>query len=72
MEPPKPWSGFLKELDEQLQGPIALHCIGGFVVTQHYGIGRETAFQARFRGMSVTKVSCGPPTDSGPSEYPAC
>src|SRR5262245_54836757 len=42
-QPPKPWGPFLAELDTLLETPIALHCMGGFVVTQQYGVGRETA-----------------------------
>lgn len=30
-------------LDAQLHEPVDFHCIGGFVVSQHYGFGRETA-----------------------------
>lgn len=41
--PPEPWRSFLQELDERLTGAIALHCIGGFVVSLHYGIGRQTS-----------------------------
>jgi len=26
-----------------LKGPVELRCLGGFVVTQRYGIGRETS-----------------------------
>jgi hypothetical protein len=33
----------LQELDERLTGAIELHCVGGFVVAQHYGVGRETS-----------------------------
>lgn len=40
---PKPWHAFLNELDEALEEPVELHCIGGFVVALHYGIGRPTA-----------------------------
>jgi len=41
--PAEPWASFLRELDELLKGSVELHCLGGFVVTQQYGIGRETA-----------------------------
>jgi hypothetical protein len=34
---------YLRELDELLKGSVELRCLGGFVVTQQYGIGRETA-----------------------------
>jgi hypothetical protein len=41
--PAEPWASFLRELDELLKAPVELHCLGGFVVTQQYGIGRETS-----------------------------
>ena len=42
-EPVEPWRSFLRDLDAALKGSMELRCLGGFVVTQHYGIGRETA-----------------------------
>ncbi|MGH6890937.1 MAG: DUF6036 family nucleotidyltransferase [Dongiaceae bacterium] len=33
----------MRELDERLTKAIELHCVGGFVVAQHYGVGRETS-----------------------------
>jgi hypothetical protein len=42
-EPAEPWRSFLKALDERLKGRVELRCLGGFVVTQHYGIGRATS-----------------------------
>lgn len=41
--PAEPWQSFLAELDAQLEGPADFRCIGGFIVSQHYGLGRETA-----------------------------
>ena len=41
--PPKPWRSFLREPDALLKSPVELHCLGGFVITQQYGIGRETS-----------------------------
>jgi predicted nucleotidyltransferase len=41
--PTEPWRSFLADLDGRLKGPIELRCLGGFVVTQQYGIGRETS-----------------------------
>ncbi len=40
--PPEPWHSFLKELDAAVNEPIRLDCIGGFVVTQYYGLDRPT------------------------------
>jgi hypothetical protein len=42
LEPPEPWRSFLRALDSQLKGAVTLRCLGGFVVTQQYGIGRST------------------------------
>ncbi len=33
----------MTELDSKLTEPLALHCIGGFVLTFFYGLGRSTA-----------------------------
>ena len=41
--PSEPWHAFLRDLDEILQSPARLACIGGFVVTQLYGLDRPTA-----------------------------
>lgn len=41
--PPEPWDSFLKELDAAVDTPVRLDCIGGFVVTQFYGLDRPTA-----------------------------
>jgi hypothetical protein len=42
-EPVEPWRSFLKDLDAALKSSVELRCLGGFVITQHYGVGRETA-----------------------------
>jgi len=39
----EPWFSFLTELDSQIEEPADFHCIGGFVVSQHYGFARETS-----------------------------
>jgi hypothetical protein len=41
--PSEPWRSFLKDLDSQLKDVVALRCLGGFVVTQQYGVGRGTS-----------------------------
>ena len=41
--PPEPWDSFLKALDAATDEVVRLNCIGGFVVTQHYGMNRPTA-----------------------------
>lgn len=42
-EPAEPWRSFLREFDGVLKGKVELRCLGGFVVAQHYGTGRETS-----------------------------
>ena len=39
----EPWASFLRELDAQLTQPTELHCLGGFVVSELYGLERPTA-----------------------------
>lgn len=41
--PPEPWRSFLRDVDEALHATTRLDCIGGFVVTQLYGLARPTA-----------------------------
>jgi hypothetical protein len=41
--PAEPWFSILTDLDAALDAPADLHCIRGFVVSQHYGFARETA-----------------------------
>jgi hypothetical protein len=52
--PPEPWRSFLHDFDAQLKGAVALRCLGGFGVTQQYGIGRGTS---DIDFLSVTAVS---------------
>jgi hypothetical protein len=40
---PEPWFYFLQELDVLATETVRLDCIGGFVVTVHYGLSRTTA-----------------------------
>lgn len=41
--PPEPWNSFLTELDSATRTTVRVDCIGGFVVTQLYGLDRSTA-----------------------------
>jgi len=41
--PQEPWDSFFRDLDSGLSAPLRLDCIGGFVVTQLYGLDRTTA-----------------------------
>jgi hypothetical protein len=42
-EPPEPWRSFFAEVDASLTEEVHLHCCGGFVVTQLYGVARSTS-----------------------------
>ena len=39
----EPWRSFLHDIDTQLPGPTEIHCLGGFVVAEYYGLARPTA-----------------------------
>jgi hypothetical protein len=41
--PPEPWRSFFADVDAYLSGDVHLHCCGGFVVTQLYGVARTTS-----------------------------
>lgn len=41
-EVPEPWNTFLREVNEQLDHEVNLHCYGGFVVAMRYGFERPT------------------------------
>ena len=43
LQPPDPWHSFLRELDAAVDTTVRMDCIGGFVVTQLYGLERTTA-----------------------------
>ena len=40
---PEPWRSFLDELDQVATEETLLDCMGGFVMTLHYGFSRETS-----------------------------
>jgi hypothetical protein len=42
-QPPEPWHSFLAELDSAVSEEVDFQCLGGFVVTQLYGLQRPTA-----------------------------
>jgi hypothetical protein len=56
-EPPWPWKDFLTELASLLQEAVALHCIGGFVVSVRYGLPRPTG---DIDYISVSPLACDP------------
>ena len=39
----EPWRSFLRDVDQQLLGPTEVHCLGGFVIAERYGLLRPTA-----------------------------
>src|SRR3954470_61210 len=39
----EPGRSFLHDIDAQLSGPTEIHCLGGFVVAEYYGLARPTA-----------------------------
>lgn len=39
---PSKWTTFLKEVDRNLQDPVELHCLGGFVLSALYDLPRPT------------------------------
>jgi uncharacterized nucleotidyltransferase DUF6036 len=41
--PPEPWCSFFEDLNKELDEPVVLHCIGGFVFAHLYGTTRSTA-----------------------------
>ena len=40
--PPESWHAFFAEIDETLDQPVALHCIGGFAMAMLYHLPRPT------------------------------
>jgi hypothetical protein len=42
-KPLEPWRSFFAEVDARLSEQVRLHCCGGFVVTQLYGVARTTS-----------------------------
>ena len=39
---PSRWTAFLKEVDRNIQDPVELHCLGGFVLSALYDLPRPT------------------------------
>ena len=39
----EPWLSFLRDIDKRLSGPTEVHCLGGFVIAELYGLSRPTA-----------------------------
>ena len=53
----EPWRSFLHDIDAQLVGPTEIHCLGGFVVAEYYGLARPTSDVdiIQVRGASTVK-----------------
>ncbi len=39
----EPWASFLDDVDARLTEPTEVHCLGGFVIAEMYGLERPTA-----------------------------
>jgi hypothetical protein len=39
----EPWLSFLRDVDARLEGPVELHCLGGFIGAEYYDLTRPTA-----------------------------
>lgn len=59
----EPWRSFLRDLDGQLSAPTDLHCLGGFVVAECYGLTRATAdidiLESRGTNLSTIATMAG-------------
>jgi hypothetical protein len=55
----EPWRTFFEALDRELSAPCDLHCFGGFVLTEHYGVARATidVDVVDVRGMDVAEIA---------------
>ncbi len=56
--PSEPWFSFLDDLDALIPEPVDLHCLGGFIVSQHYGLNRETVDLDVITGIPVNVREC--------------
>jgi hypothetical protein len=39
----EPWRSFLHDVNRELPGPTEIHCLGGFVVAEYFGLSRPTS-----------------------------
>lgn len=55
----EPWRTFFEALDQELSSPCDLHCFGGFVLTEHYGVTRSTidVDVVDVRGVEVAEIA---------------
>jgi hypothetical protein len=48
----EPWRSFFRDIDAQLAGPTEIHCLGGFVIAEYYGLARRVARRLRREGTT--------------------
>jgi hypothetical protein len=53
----EPWLSFLRAVDEQISGPTEIHCFGGFVVAELYGLSRTTADVDIFQAVGSANLN---------------
>ncbi len=55
----EPWRTFFEVLDQELSSSCDLHCFGGFVLTEHYGVTRSTidVDVVDVRGVEVAEIA---------------
>jgi hypothetical protein len=53
---PEPWLAFLLDIDALVDEEVNLHCLGGFVVAEVFGLGRATA---DFDVLSIAPANVG-------------
>jgi len=54
---PSKWTAFLKEVDRNLQDPVELHCLGGFVLSALYDLPRPTGDVDYIAAMPANAVT---------------
>lgn len=52
----EPWRSFLMDLDNQLEGATELHCLGGFIIAEYYGLTRPTGDIDVIRAVGATNL----------------
>jgi len=55
--PPEPWQSFLCDIDEALEEPVVLHCLGGFVIAMQFGLPRGTV-DVDFLSITPVQETC--------------
>lgn len=68
---PAPWGDFLAAIDQALPAPVALHCLGGFVVAVRYGFPRSTLDLDYVEGRRATTVPTWKPWRAADPRWPS-